>query len=83
MEEHGLKIFQNRVLKKIFRPKEDEAIKGWRKLHNEDLHNLNSSTNIIRILYSRRTRWAGHVERMGRKSIAYRILVGIQKERDN
>jgi hypothetical protein len=57
-------------------PKRDEVIGGWRKLHNEELHNLYCSPSIIRIIKSRRMRWAGHVARMGEKRNACRILVG-------
>jgi hypothetical protein len=55
----------------------------WRKLHNEELHNLYSSPNIIRMIKSMGMRWAGHVARMGKERNAYRILVGNQKERDH
>jgi hypothetical protein len=64
------------VLTRIFGPKRDEVTGHGRKLHNEELHNLYSSPNIIRMIKSRRMRWAGHVARMGEKRIAYRILVG-------
>jgi hypothetical protein len=64
------------VLRKIFGPKRDDVTGGWRKLHNEELHNLYSSPNIIRLIKSRKTRWAGHVARMGETRIAYRLLVG-------
>jgi hypothetical protein len=64
------------VLRRIFGPKRDEVTEGWRKLHNEELHNLYSSPSIIRMIKSRRMRWAGHVARMGEKKNAYRILVG-------
>jgi hypothetical protein len=57
-------VFENRVLRKIFGPKRDEVTSEWRKLHNEELH-LYSSPSIIRIIKSRRMRWAGHVARMG------------------
>jgi hypothetical protein len=67
-------VFENRVLRRIFGPKRDELRGEWRKLHNEELHNLYFSPNIIRMIKSRRMRWAGHVARMGRT--AYRILVG-------
>jgi hypothetical protein len=67
-EEYRLRVFENRVVRKIFGPKRDEAIGGWRKLHNEELHNLYCSSSIMR--------WAGHVARMGEKRNAYRILVG-------
>jgi hypothetical protein len=60
-EEHKLRVFENRVLRRIFRPKRDGVMGGWRKLHNEELHNLYSSPNIITIIKSRRMRWAGHV----------------------
>jgi hypothetical protein len=61
-EEHRLRVFENRVyLRKIFGPKRDEVTGDWRKLHNEELHNLYSSPSIIRIINSGRTRWAGHV----------------------
>jgi hypothetical protein len=62
-EEHRLKVFENRLLRKIFGPKRDERIGGWRKLHNEELHNLYSSrgTGIIRMIKSKRMRWARYV----------------------
>jgi hypothetical protein len=60
-EEHRLRVFENRMLKKIFGPKMDEVIGGWRKLRNEELHNLYCSPSIIRIIKSRRMRWAEHV----------------------
>jgi hypothetical protein len=75
-EEHRLRVFENRVLRRIFGPKRDEVTGEWRKLHNEDIHNLYSSPSIIRIIKSRRMRWAGHVARMGEKRNAYRSLVG-------
>jgi hypothetical protein len=68
-------VFENRVLRKILGPKRDEATGNWRKLHNEELHNLYSSPNIIRMIKSRRMGWAGHVLRIREKN-AYRILVG-------
>jgi hypothetical protein len=69
-------VFENRVLRGIFGPKRDGVTGGWRKLHNEELHNLYSSPNIIRIIKWRRMRWAGHVARMGEKRNVYRLLVG-------
>jgi hypothetical protein len=69
-------VFENRVLRRIFGPKRDEVTGDWRKLHNEELHNLYSSPNILRMIKSRRMRWAGHVARMGENRNAYRILVG-------
>jgi hypothetical protein len=64
-EEHRLREFENRVLRRIFGPKRDEVTGEWRKLHNEKLHDLYSSQSIIRIIKSRRMRWEGHVARMG------------------
>jgi hypothetical protein len=61
---------------KSSKPKRDEVTGGWRKLHNEEIYNLYSSPSIIRMIKSRRMRWAGHVARMGLKRNAYRILVG-------
>jgi hypothetical protein len=69
-------VFENRVLASIFGSKRDGVTGRWRKLHNEELHNLYSSPSIIRIIRSRRMRWAGHVERMGEKRNVYRLLVG-------
>jgi hypothetical protein len=64
------------VLRRIFGPKKDGVTGGWRKLQNEDFHNLYSSPSIIRIIKSRRMRWAGHVARMGEKRNVYRLLEG-------
>jgi hypothetical protein len=69
-------VFENGVLRRIFGPKRDEVMGERRKLHNEELRDLNSSPSIIRIIESRRMRWAGHVARMGEKRNAYRLLVG-------
>jgi hypothetical protein len=69
-------VFENRVLWRIFGPNRDEVTGGWRKLHNEELHNLYSSPSIIRMIKSRRMRLAGYVARIGEKRNAYRILVG-------
>jgi hypothetical protein len=69
-------VFENRVLRRIFEPKRDEATGEWRRLHYEELNDLYSSPNIIRVIKSRKMRWAGHVARMGEKRGAYRILVG-------
>jgi hypothetical protein len=69
-------VFENRVLRRIFAPKRDGVTGWWRKLHNEELHNVYSSPSIIRIIKSRRMRWAGHVARMGEKRNVYRLLVG-------
>ncbi|KAJ4426317.1 hypothetical protein ANN_27131 [Periplaneta americana] len=75
-EEHRLKVFENKVLRKIFGAKRDEVTGEWRKLHNTELHALYSSPDIIRNIKSRRLRWAGHVARMGESRNAYRVLVG-------
>jgi hypothetical protein len=69
-------LFKNRVLRRIFGPKRDEVTGERRKLHNEELHDLYSSSSIIRVIKARMMRWAGHVARMGEKRIAYRLLVG-------
>jgi hypothetical protein len=64
-EEHRLRVFENRMLRRIFGSKRDEVMGGWRKLHSEELPYLYSSTNIIRMIKSRRLRWSGHIVRMG------------------
>jgi hypothetical protein len=69
-------VFENRVLSRIFGPKRDEVTGEWRKLLNEELHNLYSSPDIIRQAKSRRMRWAGHVARMGEERKLYKALVG-------
>jgi hypothetical protein len=74
--EHKLRVFENRVLRGIFGPKRDGLTGRWRKLHNEEIHNLYSSPSIIRIIKSSRMRWAGHVARMGEKRNVYMLLVG-------
>jgi hypothetical protein len=74
-EEHRLRVFENRVLRKIFGPKRDEATGEWRRLHNEELYDLYSSLNIIRVIKSRRMRCAGHVAVKGERKGAYRVLV--------
>ena len=63
-EEHKLRVFDNRALRRIFGPKRDWVTGEWRKLHNEELNDLYSSPNIVRLIKSRRMRWAGHVARM-------------------
>jgi hypothetical protein len=79
-EEHKLRVFENRVLRRIFEPKRDGVTGGWRKLHNEELHNLYSSPSIIRIIKSRRMRL---VAQMGEKRNMYRLLVGNERWIDN
>jgi hypothetical protein len=69
-------VFENRVLRRIFGPKRDEVKGEWRKLHNKELRDLYSSPSIIRIIKSRRMRWAGHLARMGEKRNSYRLLLG-------
>jgi hypothetical protein len=69
-------VFENRMLRRIFGPKRDEVTGEWRKLHNEELNDLYSSPNIIRVIKSRRMRWAGHAAHMGERRGAYRVSVG-------
>jgi hypothetical protein len=78
--EHRLRVFENRALRRIFGPKRDEVTRDRRKLHNEELHNLYPPPNIIRMLMSRRMRWARHVVRMGRRGIHIGYWWGSQKE---
>ena len=75
-EEHRLRVFENRVLRRIFGPKRDGVTGEWRKLHNEELNSLYCSPNIVRVIKSRRMRWAGHVARMGEGRGVYKVLVG-------
>jgi hypothetical protein len=75
-EVRRLRVFENRVLRRIFGPKRDKGKGEWRKLHNEELNDLYSSLNIVRVIKSRRMRLAGHVTRMGDRRGVYRILVG-------
>jgi hypothetical protein len=78
-EEHRLRVFENRVLRRIFGPKRE----GWRKLHNEELRNLYSSPNVIGMMKSRRMRWAVYVAQMGRRGIHIGYWWESQKESDN
>jgi len=75
-EERRLRVFGNRVLRRIFGPKRDEVTGEWRKLHNEELNDLHSSPSIFRVIKLRRIRWAGHVARRGQGRGVYRVLVG-------
>ena len=75
-EERRLRVFGNRLLRRIFGPKRDDVTDEWRKLHNEELNDLYCSSNIIRVIKSRRIRWAGYAARMGERTCAYRVLVG-------
>jgi hypothetical protein len=74
-EKHGLSVFENRVLRRIFVPKRDDVTGDWRKLHSGELHNLYSSPDIIRQIKSRRMSWAGHVTRMGEGRKLYSVFV--------
>jgi hypothetical protein len=75
-EERRLKVFENRVLRRIFVLKRAKVAREWRKLHNEELNDLYSSPNIVWVIKSKRMRWAGHVARMGDRRGVYRVLVG-------
>jgi hypothetical protein len=81
-EEHRLRVFENTVLRRIFGTKREED-GSWRKLHNDELHNLYSSPNIVRVIKSRRIKWAGHVARMGDGRGVYRVWLGGPKVRDH
>ena len=80
-EERKLRVIENRVLRRIFGPRRDEVTGEWRGLHNEELNGLSSSPNILRVIKSRRMRWAGHVAHMGEERGVYRVLVGKSEER--
>jgi hypothetical protein len=75
-EESRLRVFENRVLRKVFGPRRDEVTGDWRKLHTEELNGLYSLPNIVRVVKSRRMRWVGHVARMGEGRAVHRVLVG-------
>ena len=75
-EERKLRVFANVVLRRIFGPRMEEVTGEWRRLHNEELNDLYSSPNIVRVIKSRRIRWAGHVARMSEERGVYRVLVG-------
>jgi hypothetical protein len=74
-EERRLRVFENRVLRRVFGPQRDEVTGKWRKLHNEELNDLYSLPNIVRVVKSRRIRWAGHVACMGEDRGVHRVLV--------
>jgi hypothetical protein len=78
-EEHRLRVFENMVLRRMFGPRRDEVTGEWKKLHNEELHILYSSPNVIRQIKSRRIKWAGHVACLGEEGQVYRVLVGKPK----
>jgi len=80
-EERKLRVFKNMVLRRIFGPRRDEVTWEWRRLHNEQLNDLYCSPNIVRVIKSRRMRWAGHVAHMGEG--VYRVLVGKLEGRDH
>jgi len=75
-EERNLRVFENMVLRRIFGPRRDEVTGEWRRMHNVELNDLYSSPNIVRVIKSRRMRWAGHVVRIGEERGVYRVLVG-------
>jgi len=75
-EERKLRVFENMVLRRIFGPRRNEVTGEWRRLHNEKLNDLYSSPNIVRVIKSRRMRWAGYVARMGEERGVYMVLVG-------
>ena len=82
-EERRLRVFENRVLRRIFAPKRDEVTWEWRKLHNEELNDLYASPNIVRVITSRRMRWVGHVAYMGKRRGIYRVLGIIMVDNPN
>jgi hypothetical protein len=82
-EERRLRVFENRVLRRLFGSRRDEVTGERRRLHNEELNDLYCSPNIVRVIKSGRVKWAGHVERMGEGRGVYRIFVGNLRERDH
>ena len=82
-EERNLRVFENMVLRRIFGPRRDEVAGEWRRLHNEELNDLYSSPNIVRVIKSRRMRWAGHVARMGEERGCIWSWWGKRRERDH
>ena len=82
-EERNLRVFVHMVLRRISGPRRDEVMEKWRRLHKEELNDLYSSPNIVRVIKSRRLRWAGHVARMGEERGVYRVLVGKPEGRNH
>jgi len=82
-EERKLRVFENMVLRKIFGPRRDEETAEWRRLHNEELNDLYSSPNIVRVIKSRRMSWAGHVARMGEDRACIGSCWGNRREREH
>jgi hypothetical protein len=76
LEEHRLRVSENRVLRGIFGPKREELAGGWRRLHNKEVHKSYASLHIANIIKTRRMRWTGHAARMGEMRHVYKILVG-------
>jgi hypothetical protein len=82
-EEHRQRVFEKRVLRRIFGPKRDDVTGEWRKLHNEEICDMYSSPSTIRVIKSRRMRWAGHVARMGRRGMLMDYWWESQREIDH
>jgi len=82
-EERKLRVFENMVLRRIFGPRRDEVTGEWRRLHYEELNDLYTSPIIVRVIKSRRMKWAGHVARMGEEREVYRVLVGKPEGRNH
>jgi len=82
-EERKLRVFENMVLRRTFGPRRDEVTGEWRWLHNEELNDLYYSPNIVRVIKSRRMRWAGHVARMGEERVCIGVWWVNRRERDN
>jgi hypothetical protein len=82
-KEQRLRVFENKVLRRIFGPQKDEVTGEWRRLHNEELNNLYSSPNIIRVIKLRRMRWAGHVARMEKREVHTGFWWGDLRESDH
>jgi hypothetical protein len=82
-DQHRLRVFENRVLRRLFGPNRDEMTGGWRKLHNEELHGLYSSPSIVRVIKVRRMRWVGHVTRMEEVRVHTTFFLGGLKGGDH